>query len=335
MKIVVLDTNIWISELALMSPVGCALNYYAVKNDVKIGLPEVIEIETKYNFKTKLHEFRSNIINDHKRMLAIFRKMKEVVMPSDEEIEQKVEKIFDFHKDRIIRIPFGLNSARSSFEKIIRKEPPNSENKQQFKDGVIWANCLELAKMGDVFLITHDRAFFEDRKYEKGLAKNLLNEANQAPNRLYLFNEASQLLEKIRSKIDIDENKLVPLIEDKTYKYILRITESDNFDVGTITKKDFKFYATVKPKEIFIKFLLKYGLENKLSEDRTEAYAESKGEMLLNIDNYVIEDFRNLGEKIGWVDENGEIKEGESFHYIGNIVLGHKTIEHQIFSKLE
>lgn len=335
MKIVVFDTNIWISELALMSPVGCALNYYAVKNNVKIGLPEVIEIETKYKFSTMLNKYRSNIINDHKRMLAIFGKMKEVVMPSDEEIEQKVEEIFDCHKDRIIRIPFDLNGARNSFEKIIRKEPPNSENNQQFKDGVIWANCLELAEKGDVFFITRDKAFFEDRRYEKGLAKNLLSEANQATNRLYLFNEISQLLEKISSKIDINENKLVPLIEDKTFKDILKITESDNFDVGTITKKDFKFYATVKPKEIFIKFLLKYELENKLSEDRTEAYAESKGEMLLNIDNYVIEDFRNLGEKISWVDENGETKESESFHCTGNIVLGHKTIEHQIFSELE
>ena len=113
------------------------------------------------------------------------------------------------------------------------------------------------------------------------------------------------------------------------------MTERNNFDVRTITKKDFKFYATVKPKEVFIKFSLKYELENKLPEDRTEAYAESKGEMILNIDNYVIEDFRNLGERISWVDENGETKESESFHCIGNIVLGHKTIEHQIFSELE
>ena len=64
-----------------------------------------------------------------------------------------------------------------------------------------------------------------------------------------------------------------------------------------MVKKNFKFYATVKPKEIFIKFLLKYEIENRLSENRTEAYAESEGEILLDIDNYEIKDFRNLGEE--------------------------------------
>ena len=51
MKIIVLDTNIWISELALMSPVGCAFSHYINVSGFRIGLPEVIEIETFFFFK--------------------------------------------------------------------------------------------------------------------------------------------------------------------------------------------------------------------------------------------------------------------------------------------
>ena len=56
MKTIVLDTNIWLSELALMSPVGCAFSHYITVSGFKIGLPEVVEEETKYNFRKNLFE---------------------------------------------------------------------------------------------------------------------------------------------------------------------------------------------------------------------------------------------------------------------------------------
>ncbi len=121
MKIVVLDTNIWLSESALMTPVGCAFSHYIAKDNLKIGLPEVIEKEVKYKFRENIRKYRLNIKKDYDRMLAMFGRMKEIVMPSDEDIEKKVLEIFDFHKDRIIRIAFDLHSAKSSFEKIIKK----------------------------------------------------------------------------------------------------------------------------------------------------------------------------------------------------------------------
>ncbi len=148
-SLVVLDTNIWLSELALMSPLGCAFSHYIAISDIKIGLPEVIEIEAKNNFKKNLIKYREDIRSNYNRMLAIFGQMKEIVMPEDEAIEKKIEEIFNFHKDRLIRVPFDFEGAKSSFDKIIKNLPPNSDSNQQFKDGVIWANCLKLAEVGN------------------------------------------------------------------------------------------------------------------------------------------------------------------------------------------
>ena len=60
-----------------------------------------------------------------------------IKMPSDDDIEKMVEEIFKPHEKRIKETAFDLKSARSSYDKIIKKEPPNSKKNQQFKDGVI------------------------------------------------------------------------------------------------------------------------------------------------------------------------------------------------------
>jgi predicted nucleic acid-binding protein len=54
MKTIVLDTNIWLSELALMSPIGCAFSHYITVGGYNIGLSEVIEEETKHIFRKNL-----------------------------------------------------------------------------------------------------------------------------------------------------------------------------------------------------------------------------------------------------------------------------------------
>lgn len=317
-----------------MSPIGCAFSHYITVSGFKIGLPEVVEEETKFNFRKKLFEYRSKIEKDYNRMLAIFGEMKDIVLPSDEDIERKVEAIFDFHKDRIIKIPFDMKGARSSLDKLIKKEPPNSENKQQFKDGVIWANCVELAKSNDVILVTEDGDFFKERKYEKGLADNLLREVQKVPYKISIFIELVDLLKEIRIDLKLDKDRLTKLIEKETYEDVLKIAERNEFDIRKLSNKKFDVFATTDPKEVLIKFFLKYELENLATEIRYNAYAESSGEFLLNIESYNIRNFINPGEYVRWENEDGESKEAKNINAYVNIILGHKTTKHQISYKL-
>ena len=335
MKTIVLDTNIWLSELALMSPIGCAFSHYITVSGFNIGLPEVIELEAKYNFRKNLYEYSSKIMENYRKMLAIFGEMKEIKIPSDEDIEKKVEEVFDFHKDRIIRVPFDIDSARNSFLKIIKKEPPNSENNQQFKDGVIWANCLELAKSNDILLVTKDKAFFNKRNYDEGLAQNLIQEAQKMSNTITLFHELSDLLEDIKTPLKLKEDQIVKLIEKETYDEILGIAGRQEFDVETLINKTFEVFATTNPKEVSVKFTLKYKLKNKSSENRINPYAESRGEFLLNIESYTFKNFTNLGEHIFWTNENGELIERQNYYADLIAVIGHKTIQHEVSFKLK
>lgn len=335
MKIIVLDTNVWLSELALMSPLGCAFSHYITVSDIKIGLPEIVEIEAKQNFKKNLIKYREDIRKNYNRILAIFGQMLEIILPEDEEIDQKVEKIFDFHEDRLIRVPFDLEGARSSFDKIINKLTPNSENNQQFKDGVIWANCLKLAEQGDVSLITEDKAFYKNRDYSKGLATNLLEEANKLSHSIMIFSELALIIDNIKPNLGLNEQKLIEIVEKNTYQEVLEFANQKNFEVIGIAISDFESYATTNPLEVSVKSSIKYNLENKSSEERTDGLIESKAIFILNIRNYDIREFMMDGEYLSWKDKNGELKKNSKTYGYLHAVLGYKTIEHRIFYKIE
>ena len=335
MKIVVLDSNIWLSELALMSPLGCAFSHYIVVSDIKIGLPEIIEIETKYNLRKHLIDYRENIRKDYNRMLAILGQMKEIVMPEDEVIDKKIENIFDFHKDRLIRIPFDVEGAKSSFDKIVKKLPPNKDKDQQFKDGVIWANCLKLAEQGDVSLVTEDKAFYKNRDYSQGLATNLLEEANKAHHSVTIFSELALVIDKVKSNLGLDKQRLIKTIENNTYSQILEFANNKDFEIIGIVSSNFEFYATTNPVEVSVKSNIKYNLENKSSDQRSDGIIESKAEFILNIKNYDIRGFIKDGEYLSWKDENGELKQNKSTYGYLNSILGHRTIEHKISYKIE
>jgi len=336
MKIVVLDSNIWLSELALMSPLGCAFSHYIVVSDIKIGLPEIIELETKFNLRKQLIDYRENIRKNYNRMLAIFGQMKEIVMPEDEVIDKKIEDIFNFHKDRLIWIPFDLEGAKSSFDKVIRKLPPNGEQNQQFKDGVIWANCLKLAEIGDVGLVTEDKGFYKNREYTKGLAPNLLQEARNAPHSIMVFSELALIIDQVKSDLGLDKQKLIEIIEKNTYPKVLEISNRKDFEVIGIASSSFEFYATINPLEVSVKSNINYNLESKQPNKNTNGTVESKAEFILNTNNYQIRNFINHGEFIYWIDENGDTKQNNNIYcYASGLAFGHRTVEHHISYRLE
>ena len=89
---------------------------------------------------------------DHRRLLGYFGKLKELVLPNDAELEELSSKLFSNVGVEIVDIPFSLTSARSSFLKTINKEAPSDQG-QEFKDGLIWADCVALLESDHVWLL--------------------------------------------------------------------------------------------------------------------------------------------------------------------------------------
>ena len=167
--IVVFDTNVWISDLALTSNVGSAVRFYLREQKARIGLPEVVRLETEFHLRTTLTDHIKKIRSSHRQLLSVFGRLKEVVLPTDEQVEELISKVFSNLGVEIQEFPFTLASAKASLIRAVNKLPPSDKN-QQFKDGVLWEDCRKTLKEESVFLVTDDRAFYKNRDTKLGLA---------------------------------------------------------------------------------------------------------------------------------------------------------------------
>jgi hypothetical protein len=158
--IVVLDTNVWVSDLALTSNVGSAVRFFLRERKARIGLPEVVRLETEIHLRTALLKHIDDIRSSHRQLLSVFGRLKEVVLPTEAEVDELIGKVFSTLGVEIEEVPFSLENARNSLVRTIEKIPPSDKN-QQFKDGVLWADCLSMLRKEPVHLVTDDRAFYK------------------------------------------------------------------------------------------------------------------------------------------------------------------------------
>ena len=250
---IIFDTNIWLSELGLNSAKGAATRFFVKNKGAKVVLPEVVKLEAVINFKNELSKYIFEIEKNYQQLLSIFGKLKEIVLPSAEDIDHKVESIFAESQLEIMEIPFCLESARNSFLKTINKSPPSDKN-QQFKDGVIWADCVSLLKEDVVWFVTADKAFYQNRQYDKGLAKTLSDEIEGYENKVVLFPSVSKLIEEIKTEIEIDQNKLIDQFIQLNNLSIKNILKVNNFVMSGESSIRLDIFATEDASKLYLEF---------------------------------------------------------------------------------
>jgi hypothetical protein len=328
--IVIIDTNIWLSELGLRSGLGAAVRYFLNKKSTKVALPEVVKLESESKLRKLLTELTSNISSDHRQLLTIFGSLKEVVLPDHAKIEERVSSLFNDLGVGIFEIPFSLESARSSFIKTINKEAP-SDKSQQFKDGVLWADCISLLDNDDVYLITSDKAFYEKRDYKNGLAENLMNELKDKPKSLTILPDLVSLLEEIKEETTLDEEKIFSEFVARNSKTLNNILDSHGFSLGIRTQATQRVFATENPNILFFEFEFKYECNDERNENRSDAIITLKGDGSYNIEESQIVELRNFGESLEYRIEGEEDKKiANQVIMVGSAVIGHRTVSHSV-----
>lgn len=331
---IIFDSNIWLSELGLNTAKGNAAKFFVKTKGAIIAVPEVIKLETERNLKNELKRQCTQIEKMHRQLLAVFGKLKELVLPDEKEIEKKVESVFNQPQLEILELPFTIESAKSSFLKTIDKTPP-SDKDQQFKDGVIWADCLGLLKKDNVFLVTSDKAFYQDRKYEKGLANILASEIKNFDNSLKIFPNIKALIEEIKVSVDIDENELVDSFKSLNQESIDRLLSHNGFSLFGDPVVIKGLYATEDPNKLFLEFEITYECEDLTSQARMNPKLILRGDGTYLLDKKEFSELRNFGEELIFKTGEGEEKSLRNIViFAASLAIGLKTIEHSIKYKI-
>ena len=255
--IVVFDTNIWKSALYLRSPTAAAVRFFLRNTRARVGLPEVVRLEVERHCAADIRKSISSIKDHYTRLLAVFGSLKEVVLPDEAKIDVVIADLVKSVGVEIVDVPFSMRSARGSLMRTIDKTPP-SDKTQEFKDGVIWEDCVQLLQEDDVVLISGDRAFYEAYDYSKGLAKALANDLANAKHKFSLIYQLSDLLTQVKTNIELDMDILSQEIIQRDPEGTSRLLAENGFRMGDLSKIERRLYATERPTELFLDFTAEY-----------------------------------------------------------------------------
>ena len=327
---IVFDTNIWIHDLGLNSGAGAAVRFYIKKTDAVVVVPEVVRLELEKNFTRMLRDLKKGMIKSHRELLTVFGKLKEVVLPTDEEISNRASEILNQLDVPVEEIPFSLDAAKSSLFKILDEQPPSAKKNQQFKDGVIWANCLELLNEDDVCFVTDDTAFYKDRDYGKGPALNLQKEVEKYPNTLKLLPGLDELLKDIEEEVNVDTSRLIEGIFEASGEQIYEVLDKAEFSLGNSPSVTKNLFLTENASQLHTVFNISYECVDQTDEERTNAILKLEGSGLYETDK---EEFQNVSITnvlLKYINTGGQEQTSGYVSVSGSLTAGVKTIEHTI-----
>lgn len=334
--ILVIDTNIWLTENLLRSPKGLSITAYCINQSQRIMVPEIIEKETEVNFFREAVEARKKIKDEYDFLLMAMGKLKELVMPTDEEIKTTVSKRYEELNSIIFREPFTFQQAQKALDMVINYLPPNSKGNQQFKDSAIWSSILDKANISEVEFITGDKGFFKDKSPNLGPADSIMADIDKSPNKIRVHFGLGAFLEMYFKAAEIIDtiklgNEIIRIDGEKIMSHV----EEFGITVQGVIFESVISYLTGKDGIFSIEYVAKVIFEISEITPPEPGYTIS-GNCLYNsivgtiLNNYLTEfDFE-------YKSETNEIQNKTASHgYIsGNLVLGHKTIEYDIKHKI-
>jgi hypothetical protein len=333
--IVVLDTNVWIQELGLGSAVGSAVRFYLKQKGAKVALPEVVRLETEHHLESRLKEFVAGIQRNHRQLLAVFRTLKDISLPDDKAIESVVSGVFSQTGVSMFDVPFSLESAKQSFQRTVDKIPP-SDKTQEFKDGVIWADCVKLLNEDDVYLVSADRAFYGKREYSEGMAEELSSECRGLAHSLRILPSLANLLEEVRQKIEINVEDLSTEFFRSQGDRIYTMLTNNGFQLGNHVEVEYSQFVTEDPNKLYLEFNIRHDCKEIAGLQSTTAVITAKGDCNYQPIAQLFSDMRSYGEELTIQLANGEEKTQRNVVlHVGGIVLGHREVSHTVRLKVD
>jgi hypothetical protein len=260
---VVLDANIWVSQMLLNSSIGAAFLYRLRKIQGVIGLPEVVEMEVMTQVLRKAREARETVQQNLANIRSLVGETQELKLPSDEEFTRAIEERFSTLSRFIQRIPIGPSHYRQALVNVIDGVAPNA-TREQYRDSLIWEAVKDLSLSYAVNLITNDKDFYDSKDYAKGLATELKKHADPAPE-IALFKDLEQYLRSFKEQVappEYDKIALVITNELTENRAVLGWAEKKHFSIDRLIGHSIQAFVTERVGVLAISFKLTYRILN-------------------------------------------------------------------------
>ena len=201
MKVLILDTNIFVAEIGLTSKHGSALKHYLFRRGMRLFVPEVVADECKRKLIRCAEGKRRRIKGELKWMGRFCGGVSGWQGPNDQTIAEHAGALSRGDHLGAVVVPETPEVRRRAEVRNEAEQPP-SHKASQLADCRIWEQCLELLAKSDVVFVSRDADFRGHRQSDK-LHPTLRAEAAEvAEDRSLAFHQSMEsLLSELRSEI--------------------------------------------------------------------------------------------------------------------------------------
>lgn len=279
---VVIDTNIWRSDLLLKTPVGVSLVYTLARQSGIIGLLEVVEKELKKKIVEEGLEAAEVLKNSSRIIDTLTDSASLPSLPTKIELENIVDARIAELAPILIQVPFTLEHAKAALDMVNAKLPPNGPKNQQFKDSAIWQAILTLSQEYSVHFITNDRAFLLDRNDpSKGLAPNLQEDCRRIEGTVAIYCDLGSCLKAIRGDApSFDRERIASLIMASVMLPLQAEATQKRFQIRDILEIEITAFRTGQPDRLAVDYTITMRFEvdpSMITDDRTDCRAITHG----------------------------------------------------------
>ena len=193
------------------------------------------------------------------------------------------------------------------------------------------ADCVSLLQEDDVFFVTSDSSFFHQRKYEEGLARNLLTETIGKAHQLKVLRSLSELLDDIKTEVTIDEPLLIQSFMNRHGQLIDDMLQRNSFRLEKVSQVRKTLYATELPTVLYIEFAIDIPCSDLSDQDRTSAALHLKGTGSYSVEVGKYDDMRITGQELDFLLADGTSTQSVNIILgVASIVIGHRDVVHSV-----
>lgn len=159
---VLLDSNVWVREVGLMSKQASTLRLYMDKYDIRLSLPEVIQAETEQNLiAKKMRDDVQKARHAHASLLRLFGTLPEWRIPSDDAVAERASRLSQGVDLPVEYLELQPDTALRAARRCIHQRPPADHRLDRaYKVGLIWEEILNILGVHDLHLVTNDHGFY-------------------------------------------------------------------------------------------------------------------------------------------------------------------------------
>src|ERR1700730_10423511 len=266
--IVALDANAWIDGWMLNSFHGANLIDFLAQSKGKLLLPEIVEEELKRGIAKRAQSAADKIAAEIGRLNSLTRQGIAFNSHSSAVIETAIKTNLGELEPLLIRCAFTFEHARDALNRIYIGRPPCGQNNEQFRDACIWHDCRTYGKENKVFFVTADTAFYDAKKYEKGLAKELQQEINAAHADVQIFPTIGELYKQLAPDVPArDTREIAEKITQELRRVIDESLSRHGFSDAQLSGQSISLKATQAATRQFGIFTLTFMLSNTIEDN--------------------------------------------------------------------